>query len=73
MESLRFLGRNGARPGRADEPVLLEDPQGVADFVLRDTQPLRESDDADGLVFLHGLQHGNMAVEEIQIPPQSVC
>ncbi len=72
MESLRFLGRDGALPGRTDEPNLLQDPQGVPDLVLRDTQPLRESDDTDGLVFLHGPQDGNVAAKEIQVPTQSV-
>ncbi len=62
VEWPRFPRDDRPLRGRADEPLLLEDPQGVPDLVRRDTQALRESHDADGLVLLHGLQDGDAAV-----------
>ena len=64
----------GDRPilGRPDEPLLLQDSQRVSDVMLRISRQLREPDDADGLVFVHNLQQGNVAAEQVQVLAQPV-
>ena len=54
-------------PGRPDEPFLRQDAQRVPDVMLRISRQLREPDDADRLAFLHHLQQGNVAAEQIQV------
>ena len=61
--------RRGDRPfpGRPDEPLVFQDAQRVPDAIRRMPRELPEPDDADGLVFLHGLQEGNVAAEQLQV------
>src|SRR5207245_7678137 len=68
VEELLELVRRHRSFGRGlDQSLLLQNPKGVPDLVLREVEELRESDDPDRLVLHDRLQHRDMSLQQLDL------